>query len=192
MKTLSACFLVLCLVACFTKDETNAQTGKFAESGASTRTFQNVQITAVRGTSLGARGEIVGPLQHLLFLAHRFPKGTSLDNAHEASEAGPTKSAWTFSFAFVGGLFVKSEIEWDRVKDEVTIAGRRFSRGVGNAFLIDIDAKGAITAHQSATVRTKLLPDGEEGRLISEEFPKIGLTPQDFDDVPAEPAQKGK
>jgi len=179
--------VLLGLVACGREESTNAQRDQFAESGSSTRTYRNMEITAVRGNSLGRQGEIVGPQQHLLFFAVCWPKGISWESAGSSSEAGATKSVWSCSYQLGKGLSVKIGIEWDRVADAVSIEGKRFNRDAGNVFMIEIDARGAVTARQNAKVRSALLPDGEEVRLVLEEFPGIDLAPPfsaEFPDFP--------
>jgi hypothetical protein len=64
-------------------------------------------------------------------------------------------------------------VEWDRVADVVVVAGRRFDRGSGNVFLVEVDEKGVLTPRQNSKVRTGLVPDGDEARVVQEEFPHL-------------------
>ena len=162
--------LILLAFGC-EKPSPYAQQGRYCESGAGSGMYGRVHIMAVRGNKLGPTGAIVGPVEHVLYVAISLPGPQTGAGGH--SEAGITRSSWTWTFSLVSGAAVLVDIEWDRVTDVVTLAGRRFDRGAGNVFLIEVDGKGTLIPRQNSKVRTELLPDGEEARVIEEEFPHL-------------------
>ena len=155
------------------KPPQDTQLGLYCQSGSSSRTVGRVHITTATGNKLDPNGFIIGPEETVLYVAVSLPERETGSGGSAGLDAGPTKSTLSEAFRFKSGLSAQVDIEWDRAKDSVRVEGRSFLRASGNVFLIEIDGRGAIKVSQNSKVRSERVPEGDESRVIKEEFPHL-------------------
>ena len=159
----------------------DTQLGLYSHNGSSSGTVGRVHITTATGHKLDPNGFIIGPEENVLYIAVSLPERETGSGGSAGLDAGPTKSTLSEAFRFKSGLSAQVDIEWDRVKDSVKVEGRSFLRASGNVFLIEIDGRGAIKVSQNSKVRSERVPEGDESRVIKEEFlqlaPALSVSP---------------
>jgi hypothetical protein len=164
--------LILILVALGCEEPPSAgQQGVYCDSGGPSGMFGRVHIMTVCGNKLGSSGEIIGPMEHVFYVATSLP-GPRVGGGG-SSESGPTRSIWKETHELESGRTVRVHVEWDRVRDVVTLAGRKFDRKAGNVLLVEVDAGGTQTSRQNSKVRSERVPEREESRVLKEEFPHL-------------------
>jgi hypothetical protein len=152
-------------------DLQNAQGGRYSAIGESSATFGRVHITTVCGNKLDPSGGIVGPLENVLYFAVSLPESHEGSSWMAKSEA--TRTVWYLGHAPKTGGGIHVEVVWNRAADVVIIEGKRFDRSAGNVFLIETVGHGYPVFHQNSKVRSERVPEGQEARVVDEEFPHL-------------------
>jgi hypothetical protein len=126
------------------------QRGQFVSSGVKSSAFSTTTgyIEIVRGNRATAFGRTEGPEQNLLYLIIICPdvqvRGSQERVSHD-TYATELSHVWTTE---AGNVSVR--VLWDRRRDEVRIAGARFSRKKGNVFLVRRQQNGDFAGQQLA------------------------------------------